>query len=168
MIRCLSIIILCPMLLFFLLPGSASGAQKTLSVQIQEGQLRATPSHLGAITARVPFGDQVVLMEERGDWKRVAAQSGRLQGWMHSTALTTKTIVLTAGEADAAASVTHGEIALAGKGFSKEVEAEYRDKNKNLDYTWVDRMEKTTAPPEQMRAFLAAGALNPDLEGGRP
>lgn len=168
MIRCLARIILFPLLLFFLLPLSASGSRETMSVQVQEGLLRATPSHLGAISARVPYGDQVMLVEDRGDWKRVAAQSGRLQGWMHSTALTTKTIVFTAGEADAVASVSHGEIALAGKGFSKEVEAEYRQRNRNLDYRWVDRMEQAAAQPEQMRAFLAAGELNPDREGGRP
>jgi len=49
-------------------------------------------------------------------------------------------------------------VALAGKGFNKEVEAQYKDE-KQLDYTWVDRMEGYRVSPEQVLAFLQAGGL---------
>ncbi|MDD5475524.1 MAG: SH3 domain-containing protein [Syntrophales bacterium] len=139
-----------------------------MSVQVREGQIRATPSHLGSVVARAFYGDMVALLEERGDWRKVSLRDGKLQGWMHSTALTSKRIILSSGEADVKTSVVRGEIALAGKGFSEEIEDEYREANKDLDYTWVNRMEEAGTDPEQMRAFLAAGALSPRLEGGRP
>ena len=48
---------------------------------------------------------------------------------MHSSALTTKTIVLKAGAENVRTSATGGEIALAGKGFSEEVEKQYKKLN---------------------------------------
>ncbi len=87
------------------------------------------------------MADQVTVLEERGAWKKVSLGSGKNQGWMHNTALTNKRIALKAGQSNVGTSVTRDEIALAGKGFSEEVEAQYRKNNKNLDYTWINRME---------------------------
>ncbi len=84
---------------------------------------------------------------------------------MHASALTTKSIVLKAGAANVQTSATGGEIALAGKGFSEEVEKQYKSLNPNLDYAWVDRMEKFQVSPEQMQAFLKQGNVVP-AEGG--
>jgi SH3-like domain-containing protein len=167
MFRYISIII---SLAFFCVvaTGPAAFAQKTLSVQVKEGLLRATPSHLGKITARTAYGAQVTVLEERGAWKRVAVAGGKTQGWMHNTALTGKKLVLKAGQAGVGTSVTRDEIALAGKGFSEEVEAQYRKSNKNLDYTWINRMEAMKVSPEQVEDFISAGRLTPGGEGGRP
>jgi hypothetical protein len=51
------------------------------------------------------------------------------------------------------------EVALAGKGFSKEVEAEYKKQNRELDYTWVDWMGQQTLTAEQLVQFLKQGGL---------
>lgn len=136
---------------------------KTMSVQVKEGQLRKAPSFLAAIVARPSYGESVQVMEDKGDWKRVSLRGS--QGWMHASALTTKRIVLQAGAAAVPASATGSEIALAGKGFSEEVEKQYRSQNRGVDYTWVDRMEKFRVSPEQMQAFLVQGAVAP-REGG--
>ncbi len=129
--------------------------QKTMSVQVKEGQLRSTPSFLGKIIANPSYGDRVVIIQDQGPWKKVAV--GGLQGWMHATALTTKPIVLRAGAQNVRTSATGGELALAGKGFSEEVEKQYKNLNHNLDYTWVERMEEFQVSPEQMQAFLKQG-----------
>jgi hypothetical protein len=84
---------------------------------------------------------------------------------MHASALTTKTIVLKAGAQNVRTSATGGELALAGKGFSEEIEKQYKNLNHHLDYTWVDRMEKLQVSPEQMQAFLKQGNVVP-REGG--
>jgi len=63
-------------------------------------------------------------------------------------------------------SVTGKEIALAGKGFNEEVEAQYRKSNKNLDYTWINQMETMKVSPEQVEDFIAGGNLVFDAEGG--
>ena len=150
--------------LFVCLVFSGSAApQRTMSVQVKEGQVRSTPSFLGAIVARLSYGDRVEVIQDQGDWMKVAGRGS--QGWIHASALTTKRIVLKAGVGDVQTSATGGEIALAGKGFSEEVEKQYRKLNRNLDYAWVDRMEGFQVTPEQMRAFLKEGGVVP-AEGG--
>ncbi len=142
------------MLVGYAWPGEA---QKTLSVQVREGQLRSAPSFLGAILAKPAYGERVVLLQDQGAWKKVSVRG--VQGWMHASALTTKTLILRAGAAPVETTATGGEIALAGKGFSEEVEKQYKSQNKNIDFTWVDRMERFTVTPEEMRAFLKQGQV---------
>ncbi|MBU2053499.1 MAG: SH3 domain-containing protein [Proteobacteria bacterium] len=139
-----------------------SATQAFLSVQVKEGQLRSAPSFLGSVMAALAYGDRVELIEDKGAWKQVAIR--KLRGWMHMSALTTKKIVLQAGAADVQTSATGSELALAGKGFNAKVEAEFRTKNKDIDYTWVDRMEALAVKPEQMQAFLRQGQVNPPKE----
>jgi hypothetical protein len=50
-------------------------------------------------------------------------------------------------------------VALAGKGFNKEVEAEYKKQNQALDYAWVDRMLEYQIPQVQLVEFLQQGGL---------
>jgi hypothetical protein len=59
-------------------------------------------------------------------------------------------------------------VALAGKGFNEQVESSFRKQNKNLDYTWINRMETFKVSPDQMRSFLAQGNVTPPSEGGKP
>lgn len=146
----------------------AADVQKALSVQVREGQVRATPSFLGKMVAKVAYGDRVDLLEDRDAWKRVSIPGGRLQGWMHTSALTTKRVVLKAGQADVQTGATRDELALAGKGFNEQVEAAFKKENKNLDYAWINRMESFNVSPEQMRNFLARGNLVPQADGGKP
>lgn len=167
MFRYISMVV-CLMLLGSLMFGATAIAQRTMNVQVKEGSLRATPSHLGKIVARATYGSQVMVLEERGAWKRVSLGSGKKQGWMHNTALTNKRIALKAGQSNVGTSVTRDEIALAGKGFSEEVEAQYRKSNKNLDYTWINKMEATKVSQEQMEDFMSSGRLTLGGEGGRP
>ncbi|MDD4356251.1 MAG: SH3 domain-containing protein [Smithellaceae bacterium] len=167
MFRHISLII-CLVLLGVLFLNTTAEAQKSMTVQVQEGQLRTTPSHFGKITAKTYYGDRVTVLEEKGDWKRVSVENGRGQGWMHDSALTSKQTVLRAGRSQAGTSVSHGEIALAGKGFSEEVEKEYRKNNTNLDYAWINRMETIRISSGQMENFIKDGRLVLRNEGGRP
>jgi uncharacterized protein YgiM (DUF1202 family) len=167
MYRCMAIIIGL-VLLGVVFTSPAAFAQKTMSVQVREGQLRAAPSHLGKIVARASYGDRVTVLEEKGDWKKVTLAGGKHQGWIHNSALTSKKIALKAGQGNVGTSVSQGEIALAGKGFSEEVEAQYRKSNKNLDYTWINRMEAIKVSPEEMENFMSVGRLTLRAQGGKP
>lgn len=136
----------------------------TMSVQVKEGQLRSSPSFLAEIIAKPAYGDRVAIIQDQGPWKKVAIRG--VQGWMHLSALTAKTVVLRAGAANVQTSATGSEIALAGKGFSEEVEKQYKSLNRNLDYRWVDRMETFQVSPKQMQAFLKEGHVVPAAGGG--
>jgi hypothetical protein len=143
-----------------------ASANETMSVQVKESELRATPSFLGKIVARVIYGDRVAIIETGGAWKKVSIKDGTIQGWISSSALTTKKIVLKAGQTNVQTGATQNELALAGKGFNDQVEASYSNQNKTLDYTWINEMETFKVTPDEMRAFLAKGEVGSQVEGG--
>lgn len=159
--QCKIILIMMFLSLYVVFSGYAQ-PPKTMSVQVKEGQVRSTPSFLAEIILKPLYGDRVEIIQDKGPWKMVAIRG--VQGWMHASALTAKTIVLKAGATNVQTSATGGEIALAGKGFSEEVEKKYKTLNRNLDYAWVDRMEKFQVSSEQMQGFLKQGMVKP--EGG--
>jgi SH3-like domain-containing protein len=134
-----------------------------MSVQVRNGQLRATPSFLGAVVGSVNYGDQVDVQQEQGDWMQI---NGKGQtGWIHSSALTTKYINIGGGGKDAQMKASGKEVALAGKGFNAEVEAQYRKGRQNVNYLAVDQMELITISPQEMVAFVDKGELKPSTGG---
>jgi SH3-like domain-containing protein len=137
-------------------------AEKMMSVSVKETPLRSTPTFLGKIVAVLQYTDRVEVLEERSGWARVSLSGA--QGWVHMSALSKKKIVLQAGDSDVQQSASSSEVALAGKGFNEQVEAEYKQQN-NLDYTMVDRMEQFTVTTEEILLFVEQGALNL-AEGG--
>jgi uncharacterized protein YgiM (DUF1202 family) len=141
-------------------------AGEKMSVQVKTGQLRATPSFLGAVVATVAYADRVTVAGTQAPWLKVTDAKGRT-GWIHQTALTKKRIVLSAGSADVGKGVSGEELALAGKGFNSEVEAEFKAENQNIDFTWVDRMETFRVTPDEAIAFLTAGQVAPAPGGER-
>jgi SH3-like domain-containing protein len=124
-----------PVFLFVLLMALAAtgDAGKMMSVQVKKGDMRATPQFLGKIVSTLSYGDRVEVLESRESWLRVAPSGKNVTGWMHSSALSEKRIVLKA-------------------------------RNRNLDFSWIDRMQATQLPPERLAAFLRDGGL-PSGEG---
>lgn len=139
------------------LMATGAWAAKEMSVQVRDGQLRNRASFLGAVTATVAYGDRVTVNQSQAGWSEVSI-AGKT-GWIHDSALTTKRVVLASGTGDARTGASGEEVALAGKGFSKEVEAEYKKQNKDLDYTWVDWMGQQKVSNEQLVQFLKQGEL---------
>lgn len=140
--------------------GGLAGAAPVvlMSVQTRDATLRAQPSPFGKPVAQVPYAERVTIVSEKDPWTEVRTPDGRT-GWMHKNSLTPKQIILKAGASDVAAAASDQEVALAGKGFSKDVETQYRAQNPKLNYAAVDRMEKVRlAEPELMR-FLKDGGL---------
>jgi len=91
------------------------------------------------------------------DWVQVSSEQGR--GWVHSSALTKKKITLMAGGEDVAEAASDEELALAGKGFSKEVEAEFKTRNPDADFSVLDKVEEINFTSEQSVEFLRAGGV---------
>jgi hypothetical protein len=92
--------------------------------------------------------------------------SGARSGWLHASALTKKRIAMQAGARDAQTAASGDELALAGKGFNSDVEAEFRSQNRGADFAAVDRMERIRVTPAESKEFLRAGGVAP--AGGRP
>lgn len=143
------------------LATAASAQTKTMSLQVRKGELRSTPSYLGAIVGSAAYGDRFAVEETRGAWMRVKAKTGSASGWLHDSALTTKKVTLKAGEKDAEVAASSGELALAGKGFNSEVEAQFKAQNKEANFSAVDLMESIRIGVREMQDFLKAGAVTP-------
>mgnify|MGYP001175634479 FL=1 len=141
-------------------------AEETMSVQVKESEIRSTPSFLGKIVAKAAYGDRVAVTGRSGSWTKVTLKGAGTEGWMHASALTTKRIMLKAGQSDVKSGTTQDELALAGKGFNNQVEASFIKQNKNLDYTWVNRMETFKVTTEMMNAFLVLGDVVSESKGG--
>ncbi len=148
-----------------LVAGLAWAAGQVMSVQVRTSQLRSRPSFLGSTVTEVGYGAQVTVNSQRGPWVQVTTSEGQ-SGWLHESALSEDELVMVSGELEAQTGASGEEIALAGKGFSDQVEGEYRKIHGDLDYTWVDLMEKMVISPEQAQEFLVAGEIQPN-EGGR-
>jgi len=143
-----------------LLVATSTWAAKQMSVQVREGQLRSRASFLGAVQAQVAYGDRVTVGQKKAGWCQVTTAAGKT-GWIHESALTRKRVVLGSGTSDARTGASGEEVALAGKGFSAEVEAAYKKENKKIDYTWVDWMGTLKVSESQMLKFLEKGGLIP-------
>lgn len=142
------------------IPAMGLGA-KIMSVQIKQGALRSNPSFMGKIVTKVSYGDRVEALEKRAGWSKVKPSGKGAAGWIHDSALTTKKIVLSAGKHNVAQSTTGDELALAGKGFNKQVEGQYRSKNPKADFAAINRMEQIVISEKKMRAFLKEGQVTP-------
>lgn len=141
--------------------SALAASNATMSVQVRKADIRETPSFLGKIVTSVAYGDKVTVQSENGAWLQVS--SGSLSGWVHNSALTKKNIVMKSGEG-APTSASSGEMALAGKGFNSDVEAQFKANHKEIDFTWVDKMEKIRIPANSIREFAREGNL--EIQGG--
>ena len=137
---------------------------KTMSVQVKKCQLRNKPSFLGKIVINLKYADQVTVKQEDKNWYEVVPVNKKNGGWVHVSALSTKKIILKEGSKDVENAASSDELALAGKGFNEQVENDFKKKNKNADFTWVDKMEKIVISSSEMQSFLKEGGLN--VEGG--
>lgn len=140
-------------------------AAANMSVQVRETQIRATPDYFGKIIGKASYGDRVAVEDKKDGWKKVRLKKGGLTGWLNSSALSEKEIKMAAGERGVKETASSSELQLAGKGFNPEVEREFKNRNKEISFQWVDRMEKINISQVEKQKFAKAGELKP--EGGR-
>jgi uncharacterized protein YgiM (DUF1202 family) len=141
-----------------------AGEQNKMSVQVKEGAVRSSPSFLAKIIFKLDYGEQVVVKEEKSSWSKIELTGVYSQGWIHSSALSSKKIIVNPGDADVDQAASDDELTLAGRGFNQEVEQKFRSQNPDVDFTWIDRMEKMVVSQDQIQNFIQSGGLNP--QGG--
>ncbi len=133
-------------------------AVSQLTVQVSQSRIRKDAKFWAPSVASVSAGDQLSEIRRKGDWVEVRTESGA-SGWIHSSAVTSKKLKLGAGSETAARETSADEISLAGKGFTEEVEEEYKKSNDELDFDGVDRMSTLTVSDEDLGRFLEEGHL---------
>jgi uncharacterized protein YgiM (DUF1202 family) len=137
---------------------SAVFAQKkgdVMWVAVKNVKVKSSTGWFASTAGTLTYGTQVTVQSVSG--KKVQIQGGGVTGWVDVSALTSKRITASASATSASAK----EIALAGKGFSEEIEGTYRSDNKNLDaaYKIVDTVEATTVSDDVLQKFIVDGDL---------
>jgi len=146
-----------------LLCASGIAWASVMKVTQANQSLLAEPNFSGAPIAPVPAGSDVNVVTISGDWYKVEYQGNT--GWMHRAAFAQAQApkpglpgMLFGGGVQQTKS---DEVALAGKGFTPEVEAGYRQKNPNANYAQVDQVESFQVDPGKLQAFIKEGGLKP-------
>ena len=130
-----------------------------LHVEQQSAQVRGTPSALAQVVTTLTYGQTVEGLATQGDWQQVRTPAGAT-GWVQRSALAANQPRLSgSGGASVKTGASAKEMALAGKGFGKAVEVQFRADHPGLDFSWVDRMERTRVPSSELQRFAKAGGL---------
>jgi hypothetical protein len=152
----------CWVILLGLLVMSSMALAATLKVITEEAMIRKEKRFFAPVVARVPYGEMIEELERQGDWLRVNYRGQ--QGWIHISAVQEQKFRLTTGEK--AQEPSREEVALAGKGFTPEVENSFRDKNPKMRFDLVDQVQSYKIEEKQLQTFLQTGFLREP--GGGP
>ena len=142
--------------------GLAFGAPKagdSVTIRVLSAKVMKAPKFIGATAGSVSRGDQLVVKEVKGDWYLVEGSSS---GWVHKSSVTEGKVSLSSKPGGSSGSVNRDEVELAGRGFTPQVEEQYRAKNPNLDFSHVDAIEKTEVDSGELETFVAEGELGGD------
>jgi len=149
--------------LVMLLLVAGPGWARSLTVSQPNQQIYQEPNFASTPLGVVPQGDRVNLIRQEGEWYKVDYQ-GTI-GWLHRQAVPEAapakmdlTKMLFGGPVKETRS---DEVALAGKGFTPEVEANYRQQNPGLNYAQVDKVETFGVDPARLQKFIKEGGLIP-------
>jgi len=143
---------------FFLLVSCALFAQiksgTTVWVSSKTADLKSSTGFFASNVGSLAMGTEVRVLQVSGNWAEVqSAVNTSLKGWTAASNLSTRRIVASGTGASAS------EIALAGKGFSQEVEDSYKTQG-NLNYADVDRTEAITVSLDVLYQFVTEGHLS--------
>ncbi|MCL1811940.1 MAG: hypothetical protein FWG29_00300 [Treponema sp.] len=140
------------------LSAAALFAQKagdTNYINVKSANLKSSTGFFASTTGTVAYGDEVRILAISGNYAQVRTTAGNKTGWIAKSSLTSKRIAASGSAANASAR----EIALAGKGFSPEVEAQYKKEGGTINYTAVDEMEKIIISDRDLLNFIEEGRL---------
>jgi len=131
---------------------------ETLIVKVKTTYLRKEPLFYSQTIAALQAGQSLEKISSQGSWLKVKTSSG-LVGWVHLSAVQQKKFSLLAMDKTLKTKTSADEVALAAKGFNKQVEDKYRARHKNLSYAWIERMLRFKLTPAQIKVFLKEGKL---------
>jgi hypothetical protein len=146
-----------------LLAPTICGAE-VLKVTQPNQSLYPDPDFASAPVGTVPVGAEVNVEHQAGDWYKVEYEGKT--GWLNRQAFPQPATgskfslggLLTGTPVKQTSS---DEVALAGKGFTPEVESGYRSKHPEMDFAQVDKVESYKVDPATLQAFIKEGDLKP-------
>jgi hypothetical protein len=143
---------------------SSAAAAATMKVITQDAVIRKDKRFFAPALVRAPFGATLQELGKEGDWFRVSYQGK--EGWIHKSALQEQKFQLSSLAGGKAEETSRDEVALAGKGFTPEVEKAFREKNPKMRYDLVNQVQSYQVDEPKLQAFLRGGNLREP--GGAP
>jgi hypothetical protein len=146
------------LLILFLVPALCF-AGETVKVKVQKTSLFEKPNFFSRTVATLQFGDELDMEEAVKDWAKV--KFGQQKGYIHQSALTSTKIDMKSMlfSSSSSSGATQDEVALAGKGFTPEVERNYGKAHPEMNYALVDEIERAPVDPSSLRSFIQRGGL---------
>jgi uncharacterized protein YgiM (DUF1202 family) len=129
-----------------------------MNVQVREVIVRSKPNYLSTKVGKVYYGDQVNVVGKEGNWCNIDSPGG----WIPKNVVTKLKVKVNPDEKySKGTTMRHDEVALAGKGFNPQVEAEFKKKNRNLatGFARVDQIERYSATENELKNFRRVGKL---------
>ncbi|MDR1904958.1 MAG: hypothetical protein LBQ88_22090 [Treponema sp.] len=137
----------------FLTGAVFAQTSKTMYVAVKNAAIKSGTGFFAKELAKLGIGTTLTVLQQKDKWTEVRSSTQPvITGWIASASLTSKLITASGSSASA------GIIALAGKGFSPDMELEYKD-SAGLDYSIIDEMEAQTISNEKILEFLTEGQL---------
>jgi hypothetical protein len=98
------------------------------------------------------------VVSKEGDWFQVTFKG--VEGCIHKSAVQKKSLSLSKLTGSQGKGTSGEEVALAGKGFNPQVEAAYKNKNPELNFGAVDRVESYKISDSELMQFIQKGELS--------
>ena len=134
---------------------AAPKAGSTVTVRVMSAKVMKSPKFIGPAAGSVSRGDQLTIAEIKGDWYPV---TGAKTGWINRTSVVEGKVALSSSPGGGGGA-SRDEVELAGRGFTPDVEEEYRGKHPDLDFSHVEAIEKTGIDLSELGAFVEEGGL---------
>jgi len=149
------LVFLCLILFAAGISAAQVSAGGTLYVAVKTAALKSGAGFFAGNKGTLNYGDKVTVISVDGKFTEVkSAQNSSLTGWTAASNLSVKQVV-----SGTSSTASAKEVALAGKGFSQEVENSYKNQKKNVNYADVDRTEAITVREDELKKFLEEGRL---------
>ena len=147
------ILLLCLLFLVSSMAFAQLSAGGTLYVSSRTLNLRSSTGWFARNTGTLEYGDRVSVLRVDGRFVEVSSSNPAISGWADSSNFSTRQLL-----PGSTGSTNVREVALAGKGFDRDVENSYRARG-NFNYADVDRMELFNLDEQQIWDFLEEGRL---------
>ncbi len=136
-----------------------SVAAETGRVTVKETAIKKSPRIFSGTIETLHYADQVEIVSRAKGWVQIELADGK-SGWIRSSHLSKSELSLQTGAQMVDVAASDDELTLAGKGFDRQVENNYRKQNVDVDYVWIDRMVSYHVDDAELIIFLEQGGLS--------
>ena len=150
----LGLVLVCMVAMTTLL-WAAPKVGSTVTVRVMSAKVMKSPKFIGPSAGGVSRGDQLTIKEIKGDWYRV---EGAQSGWINRTSVMEGGVALSS-KPGGGGGASRDEVELAGRGFTPDVEEQYRGSHPDLDFSHVEAIEQTQVDFAELEAFVTEGGL---------